>query len=188
MLKFWELWPQGFAPDYCDELVARAKELPATEGEVQYESPTLVSDPGLRRCIVRCFAGMGPDADIAGHVSTFASVANRQSFGFDLTSPYDIQCLEYHGADGGKFDWHQDVTWTQSLVSSRKLSFIAQLSDPADYEGGDFEFWGYPSPPPEFRNKGAVLVFPSFLHHRVLPVTKGVRYALVSWIEGPKFR
>jgi PKHD-type hydroxylase len=131
---------------------------------------------------------MGPDADIAGHVSTFASVANRQSFGFDLTSPYDIQCLEYHGADGGKFDWHQDVTWTQSLVSSRKLSFIAQLSDPADYEGGDFEFWGYPSPPPEFRNKGAVLVFPSFLHHRVLPVTKGVRYALVSWIEGPKFR
>jgi PKHD-type hydroxylase len=70
------------------------------------------------------------------------------------------------------------------------MSIVIQLTDPSEYEGGDFEIDSqYPQlPKEEIREKGSVLVFPSFIPHRVTPVTKGVRRSLVSWIEGPKFR
>ena len=35
---------------------------------------------------------------------------------------------------------------------------------------------------------GSFIVFPSFIQHRVLPVTKGTRRSLVGWASGPKFR
>ena len=73
----------------------------------------------------------------------------------------------------------------------RKLSMVIQLSDPKDYEGGILEIHAnehYPPPPDELKRRGTIVVFPSFLRHRVIPVTKGVRYSLVAWIEGPHFR
>ena len=30
--------------------------------------------------------------------------------------------------------------------------------------------------------------FPSFIHHQVSPVTKGIRYSLVAWFLGPPFK
>ena len=34
---------------------------------------------------------------------------------------------------------------------------------------------------------GTVIVFPSYMVHRVRPVTKGTRYSLVSWFCGEPF-
>ncbi len=36
--------------------------------------------------------------------------------------------------------------------------------------------------------KGRMIFFPSFLIHRVAPVTQGIRRSLVIWVTGPKFR
>jgi PKHD-type hydroxylase len=38
------------------------------------------------------------------------------------------------------------------------------------------------------REKGTVIMFPSYLLHRVTPVTKGVRKSLVLWVGGTTFR
>ena len=46
-----------------------------------------------------------------------------------------------------------------------------QLSDSDEYEGGDFEFDNDPPDKNILREKGRVLIFPSFLPHK--PVTKG---------------
>jgi PKHD-type hydroxylase len=35
---------------------------------------------------------------------------------------------------------------------------------------------------------GSVIVFPSYVHHRVKPVTKGTRYSVVAWYGGPPFK
>jgi predicted 2-oxoglutarate/Fe(II)-dependent dioxygenase YbiX len=40
--------------------------------------------------------------------------------------------------------------------------------------------------PPQ--GKGTVLVFPSFMPHGVEPVTKGMRYSIVTWMVGPYFK
>ena len=65
-----------------------------------------------------------------------------------------------------------------------------QLSDGSEYEGGDFELRDGTANPlnqTELKQKGTVLIFPSFLSHRVKPVTKGVRKTLVAWFEGKAF-
>jgi PKHD-type hydroxylase len=75
----------------------------------------------------------------------------------------------------------------------RKLSVAIQISDPNDYDGGDFiiqksknsnEFTAIN----EFRPRGSVIVFPSIVTHGVMPVTRGVRHSVVCWVVGPKFR
>jgi PKHD-type hydroxylase len=85
---------------------------------------------------------------------------------------------------GGVIHWHVDNG--KGLSSTRKISLSVQLSAPTDYEGGTFQMC--PDGEPHFsRNQGSVIVFPSFLTHRVTEVTRGVRYALVVWAHGPAF-
>ena len=65
-----------------------------------------------------------------------------------------------------------------------------QLSE--DYEGGEFEVVRCRKGEVEVdtmdKSMGTVILFPSVLEHRVLPVTRGVRYSLVAWFSGPAFR
>ena len=66
----------------------------------------------------------------------------------------------------------------------RKLSMTIVLN--SNFEGGDFEIAGN-----EMISKleeGSVIVFPSFMFHRVAPITKGIRYSLVAWFVGPPFK
>lgn len=73
----------------------------------------------------------------------------------------------------------------------RKLSMTVSLNDPKEYSGGDFEFRvfdlkgkGVIHKCKEIRPQGSIVVFPSFMHHRVTPVTKGERNSLVVWVVG----
>lgn len=117
----------------------------------------------------------------------FILPANRNAFSVDVSQFADIQYTEYHASENGHYDWHIDTFWTSECPFDRKLSLTLQLSDSDEYEGGDFEFMDVPNPS-DIRKKGTVLVFPSYLRHRVTPVTKGVRRSLVAWFEGPRWR
>ena len=91
---------------------------------------------------------------------------------------------------GGKFNWHMDIT---PAAATRKLSYSIQLSDTNDYEGGDLEFFdgdntGKNEKNPKLRENGNIIVFPSYLWHRITPITKGIRYAMVGWVHGPTYR
>jgi predicted 2-oxoglutarate/Fe(II)-dependent dioxygenase YbiX len=80
----------------------------------------------------------------------------------------------------------------------RKISVTINLSDPLDYDGGDLWLTKHPQDSriseletftnPSFRDKGAVVVFPSWIRHRVTPVTRGTRYSAVAWFNGPPLR
>ena len=104
------------------------------------------------------------------------------------------------------YDWHTDA-WnkpydkpnTNEQGKIRKLSMTCQLTDSSEYSGGELEF-DFRNYDPHLRDeakhrvqckeilpKGSVIVFPSFVWHRVKPVTKGVRYSLVSWHLGQPF-
>lgn len=86
-------------------------------------------------------------------------------------------------ADGqDHFRPHTDVGRT---LPTRKLTFTVQLSDPADYRGGDLVLTQTGTRAP--RDQGTLVVFPSFATHVVSPVVRGVRYALVGWVHGPTF-
>jgi PKHD-type hydroxylase len=186
MKDMWQAWPAGLSKEYCDYVVDKCKQIPSQNGFISTDG-NLNSD--VRRSTIRWLDVQGAHNDIAQTIMRFVHTANRNNFGFDLWAMNEIQFTEYHGTQNGKYDWHHDVFWDNPQPFDRKLSFILQLSDPADYEGGEFEFFGGIQAPGElFKPRGSVLVFPSFFTHRVLPVTSGERNSLVSWVEGPKFR
>jgi PKHD-type hydroxylase len=109
--------------------------------------------------------------------------ATAAHFGFELTGFYEgVQYYEY--PEGGFLDAHMDIA--KGHMSTRKLGISVQLSDSADYDGGDLEFLSSMQTGP--REKGSVIIFPAFMMHRVTPVTRGLRKCLVSWVHGPPFR
>ena len=86
--------------------------------------------------------------------------------------------------ENGHYTWHRDSA-NPINGFQRKLSISLLLNDPSDFDGGELEFRDVPSPK---LKQGSVLVFPSFLEHKVTSVTKGVRYSAVSWVVGPTFK
>jgi PKHD-type hydroxylase len=107
------------------------------------------------------------------------------------------------------YDWHCDSSANPYVKKNtndpdhgklRKLSMTCQLTDGSEYEGGELEF-DYRDYEPHTREedkhlkkckeilpKGSIIIFPSFLWHRVKPVTKGIRYSLVAWHLGHPFK
>ena len=105
------------------------------------------------------------------------------------------------------YDWHCDC-WgkvynkpdTPDHGKIRKLSVTCQLTDGSEYEGGELEF-DFRNYDPHMRDeakhlqqakeilpKGSIIVFPSFIWHRVKPIMKGTRYSLVLWNLGYPFK
>ncbi len=117
---------------------------------------------------------------------TMVTEANKALWNFDLTEIIDDLQYTAYNHDGGHFDWHMDLG--SGKYARRKVSITMQLSDPEDYEGGDFEFMIGNEVVKLPRKKGCVIVFPSYFLHRVTPVTKGTRKSLVLWIYGQPFR
>ncbi|MGD8574046.1 MAG: 2OG-Fe(II) oxygenase [Gammaproteobacteria bacterium] len=107
----------------------------------------------------------------------------NENYRFDLHGFFEgYQVASY--SSGGHYDWHVDIG--TGPFSTRKLSLSVQLSDASEYDGGELEFMSTDELAP--RAIGSLVAFPSFLAHRVRPVTRGTRHSLVSWISGPPFR
>ena len=113
--------------------------------------------------------------------------ANQQLWQFDLLGMAEpIQLTEYSAEDEGHYDWHTDVG--AGRTSMRKISITIQVSDPADYEGGELQFMSRRVPQSGTSEAGSACVFPSYLLHRVKPITRGIRRSVVVWVSGPPFR
>ena len=113
--------------------------------------------------------------------------ANKKTFHVDVINKSEIQFTEYRSDEGGKYDWHHDVNWNAQEGLDRKLSISIQLSDKTDYLGGDFEFEEINSSM-DFKGIGTIIIFPSYLRHRVTKVTSGTRRSLVAWFYGPSWK
>ena len=103
---------------------------------------------------------------------------------------------------GHYYGWHTDQFATPHKHSDkningkiRKLSLTLQLTEKTKYEGGDFQFkWIEDrndlikvTTVSDAKDMGTIIIFPSFIHHQVLPITKGKRESLVNWSLGKEF-
>ena len=113
-----------------------------------------------------------------------ASSINTQFFGFNLTGFGEpIQLTNYNSERMGMYEWHQDFGGS----ISRKLTLVVQLTDPAEYEGGNLEVMTKMDTETVPKRRGLISAFPSWTLHRVSPVVRGTRQSLVVWISGPDF-
>lgn len=132
-----------------------------------------------------------PNADsdwLFQKITQIMAALNHDYFGFDLWGFLDgLQYTVYDARDGTPefYSWHTDMTGKGRMT--RKLSFVLQLSDPMDYEGGDLKIQGMTSEV-LVKERGIIHTFPSYMLHQVTPVTHGVRKSLVAWAVGPDFR
>ena len=131
----------------------------------------------------------------------YIQTANKNAewnFQWDSTEP--VQYTEYNKKQ--HYRWHQDA-WDQPYVNPeeplsygkiRKISVSCSLNDSKKYKGGKLQF---DSSTPlkkediitceEILPKGSIVVFPSFIWHRVTPVTRGTRQSLVLWNLGKPY-
>jgi PKHD-type hydroxylase len=111
---------------------------------------------------------------------------NRQFFCVDIAGiEGNIQLARYDSSDAGFYSWHTDFA---DVAPNRKISISIQLSESEDYDGGDLQLLFDQSPMTLERTRGAFFAFPSFALHRVTPVTRGTRWSLVAWVQGPRWR
>lgn len=131
-----------------------------------------------------------PESELFNCIFSYIQSANiNAGWNLDISGMEDAQIGRY--GVNGHYDWHQDIFPACAENYQRKLSCSIQLSDPNDYEGGELILATNPKLTETFvapRAQGSVCVFPSFITHRVTPVTSGERFSAVGWMRGPAFR
>jgi len=133
-------------------------------------------------------------------LNPFIHSANKQAgwnFQWDWNETSQFTIYE----KGQYYGWHTDQNVTPLKSDSknlkgktRKLSLTLQLTDKTKYEGGDFQFkWINITKGINIKTvkgakeMGTIIVFPSFIYHQILPITKGKRESLVNWSVGKSF-
>jgi PKHD-type hydroxylase len=175
----WQMW-SGSLPDEAIQRIIDCA------GETERATTFNNADQTMRSSMVSWLTDQKWVLDL---LFDYVDTANRAAFNVNINKKADIQFTEYHGSESGHYSWHHDIFWDRADGLDRKLSVTVQLSEPNEYEGGEFSFSEIESPDVAVSKvKGTVLVFPSYLVHAVSPVTSGVRKSLVAWFEGPTWR
>ena len=161
------------------------------------ESPRQVSVINLHEYVSK---QVEPDdfvPSVMQKVFGFVEMQNEVTYRFNIDTFAQLELAEYKESQG--YSWHTDCGSTE-MATCRKLSFSVQLADPDDFDGGELGFAGYIDNGPNYKPLdnnygsllkpplGSVTIFPSFLSHIVMPVTKGTRYSMFGWIHGPRFK
>ena len=145
-------------------------------------------------------------------IQPFVHQANREA-GWTFEWDWSESCQFTKYGVGQYYGWHCDSwetpynrsqnvdgTYPADHGKIRKLSVTVSLCEPTEYVGGNLEFDFRNSMDTELnkgkttkecieiRPRGSIVVFPSFVWHRVTPVTKGTRYSLVMWNLGYPFK
>ena len=120
-----------------------------------------------------------------------AEKANQENWKFDLTGLLeDCQYTSYETKSeeesGDFYGCHLDIDGPTAV--KRKISIVVQLTDPSEYEGGELEIYTWDKAFYASKVQGSCLLFPSFLLHKVTPITKGKRNSLVLWVSGKPFK
>jgi len=179
MRELYQVWPSGLNSEQVDRITAIALRQPTEEATVFSSADAM---QGIRSCTVRWLE----DEWLASLLWPYVEHANKNGFEIAVQRQAEMQFVEYTAEPSGHYDWHHDVQWNGQSGLDRKLSITVQLSGADEYQGGDFEFDELKTNA-DFRSKGTVLIFPSYLRHRIHPITQGTRRALVAWFFGPRW-
>ena len=195
--------PNLFTPDECQQIINTAlNDWEQRESMIQRDEGTEIKqnfkeDFDYRNTTL--FIPKGRDEwlfnKIMGAIMGFNN--SESGYNFDvkgLAEPPNV--MRYQAPDinpngkPGKYDWHMDVG-PGPVPSMRKISYSILLN-PTEYEGGELCFHiGRNTDPHGDQHMesmiGSMLLFPSYMVHRVLPMTKGTRYAIVGWAHGSSF-
>jgi PKHD-type hydroxylase len=180
-------FPGVLSADECRWLIDLP--LPASEAAVEVRDGGVSAtdeavsriDHGVRRTRIKSIPPGAESLWVFNRLGELVNRVNQAIFHFQLDQQLSVDVLEYDPS--GYYDWHIDIG--PGILSTRKLSLVTFLTPPDAYEGGNLCFMdkGEPLRLPQ----GTTVIFPSYMLHKVEPVTAGNRHTLVSWAHGPSF-
>jgi PKHD-type hydroxylase len=189
MVKISRPWTKGQL-DYIQEIGEDYLARHPTPGRVGFHELSK-EVPRIRSCTTTWFPFPSDDyrtGEVYESAGLIVQEANARFFQFDIWGFYDrLHYVRYDAGPSDHFAWHQDKgdDWRRP---QRKLAIVVLLSDPDEYEGGAFQYFDGDDQTLKAPTRGTTIVFPSFVQHRVTPVTRGNRRSLVGWLCGPRFR
>jgi PKHD-type hydroxylase len=207
---YW-FFTKALSDNFCDEVIkygnSQQEQLALTGGQTsKVETGQPLTDEDIKDLKKKRDSNIVwlNDRWIYDEIQPFIHTANKNAgWNFDWDWSESCQFTKYKLNQ--YYDWHCD-SWNAPYDKPndqnthgkiRKLSVTCSLSAPEDYEGGELEFDFRNMDPDKPQNiqkcndikpRGSIVVFPSHLWHRVLPVTKGTRYSLVIWNIGYPFK
>lgn len=179
-----------FSPPECAELIRLAEAKGMTPGSIGNGLGSIPHVDTAYRQVVT--ARLTPDDaqwafDNLIQKTTWANVEYK----FDLHGLYeDIGIMRYDEPSAeqpaGHYNWHQD--FGGGVFSRRKISIVGLLSSPTDFIGGELHLFNESDAVADLSQQGDMVMFPSWTPHCVTDVSHGVRYSLVAWVSGARFR
>lgn len=184
-LRCFAVWNGGFTDEEIDKIIDLEKLQTFEKGRVGQD--IIAPAPAETR-----------DSDVSwihhDHHSDWlfdrlAGITSRVNYDHFLYNIDGIEAFQYTiYKPGGHYTWHWDTEFGY-LNWERKISLTVALTDPEEYEGGEFEIvtTGNIEEPVSFKpNKGDIVYFASWMPHRVKPVISGTRKSLVGWVMGKR--
>ena len=168
-----------FTPEQCNLIIEMGKSLPQKDAIILDKEKKLDTKTRVSHISWIPFNKM---PEMYKVVEQMMHKINLNHFGFEgmqLTEP--AQYTEY--PEGGFYDWHMDSDVDfKHEPPIRKISMTCLLSHELEFEGGGLEInkKGDIVKP----KQGQAIFFASFIRHRVVPITKGIRKSLVMWFGG----
>jgi PKHD-type hydroxylase len=124
-------------------------------------------------------------------LESFENQIHKYIFQSNNTLGFDINNIHYSYSEyiqgPSHLKWHNDIA--EYPYNTRKISFSVNVNNDNEFEGGNLEFnlgGGEIITAPQ--SKGNITLFPSFLLHRITPVTRGVRKVLIGFVTGPPYK
>ena len=180
--------PTAIDRDVVEVILNQYKKVSLNESKVFNQNNDNVINLSIRNS-KNCW--IATDNWISGMMKHFVEVANNSFFNYDLTQWSDNIQYTVYDEKKSHYNWHSDIVksnFDSNLI--RKLSISLILSDPSEYEGGEFQIMhmgdnkmSTMKPP-----MGTAIIFSSTTRHRVRPIKSGKRISLVGWYGGPPFR
>jgi PKHD-type hydroxylase len=186
----WCYFKNYFTPIVCEKILELGLQLPVQDATLGVEGKTV--DTQFRKSKIRFIKKEDKTFEWLFDVMwKMAIQSNDEWFKFHITKMDYIQLAEYDDSYQGEYKKHHDVFWINNDSEyHRKLTAVIQLTNPDEYDGGNLELFDVNQQPnpQELRTQGTAIFFPSFLYHQATPVTRGKRYSLACWFDGPKWR
>ena len=181
-VNLYAFWNNAFSKEECQTIINIAKDKGLVKGTTFNDDKT----KDVRDSKISWLYPIDKIDWVFRRVTDITLNLNERFFKFDLFGINEGFQFTNYEAPSGKYGKHVDRAMN---IPVRKLSISIQLTNPEEYEGGELKLYdGEEDGIIMNKEQGTLVIFPSYVLHEVMPVTKGIRNSLVTWVTGKQFK
>jgi PKHD-type hydroxylase len=181
-VNLYAFWNNAFSKEECQTIINIAKNKGLVKGTTFNDDKT----KDVRDSKISWLYPVDGMDWVFRRVTDITLNLNERFFKFNLFGINEGFQFTNYEAPSGKYGKHVDRAMN---IPVRKLSISIQLTNPEEYEGGELKLYdGEEDGIIMNKEQGTLVIFPSYVLHEVMPVTKGIRNSLVTWVTGKQFK